>query len=147
MSSSFLGVSVYLLEWFLSIVGLPQGDFKTATWCLEIASGATRAATQRIDGHKKNTPTLCTSQWCFFWRTHDPQYDYSQWSWLFVFCCISFPIWGCMIWQPWNLRRDNPESPEFPQRWLFRATAPFAGGPAVPKTLRAQAGRMRFPDP
>eukprot|EP00434_Breviolum_minutum_P010436 symbB.v1.2.009202.t2/scaffold580.1/size320225/4 len=28
-----------------------------------------------------------------------------------------------------------------PKRWLFRATAPFAGGPAVPKTLRAQ-GRV-----
>ena len=60
MSSSFLGVSVYLLEWFLSVVALPQGDFKTATWCLEIASGATRAATQRIDGHKnKKTHRHC----------------------------------------------------------------------------------------
>ena len=52
------------LHWLLWIkvcwgTRLPQGDFKTATWCLEIALGATRAATQRIDGHKKKTHRHC----------------------------------------------------------------------------------------
>ena len=110
---------------------------------------------------RKTHPTLYVSMMLLLkdpWPTLQLQ-CYSQWSWLFVFVVIHFQFGG--VWydnDEISKKLHNvqsvlppfapfiPESSEFPQHWLFRATAPFVGGPCCPD-WRAQGRRGEWDFP
>ena len=83
MSSWFLGVSVYLLEWFLSVepeaATFASLESRLNLFFFSDSPGLKMLGEIRVQPedwwpfYQESMLTLCTSEWCFFWRTHDPQ--------------------------------------------------------------------------
>ena len=149
MSSSFLGVSVYLLEWFLSIVGLPQGDFKTANLMLgKLPRVQPGLSSQRIDGHRKKTYRHCVRlNDVFFWR--------DSWStvrlqpMVMVVCFLLHFVSNLGVYDMTTMEspKRQPGKPRIPAALAFSGYRSVCGGPCCPENSSGAGGENEISRP